>query len=172
MIQHKQLAMLAMYFVDQFIFYQINCLLIDIFDLKLSLANFDYRLRIPVPYSEYKGKRIQDKYDYLCLTLNALLRIALCSTRDALPGVVYDEAGQTYTSYRIQARKCSYSEQGIRSRVCNYTELSEARHNYTECPTPNIGTIRSLASYLLRLEQKQICMKKVVERIDIDDIGN
>ena len=60
----------------------------------------------------------------------------------------------------------------IRSRVCDYTELSEARHNYTECPTPNIGTIRSLASYLLRLEQKQICMKKVVERIDIDDIGN
>ena len=135
MIQHKQLAMLAMYFVDQFIFYQINCLLIDIFDLKLSLANFDYRLRIPVPYSEYKGKRIQDKYDYLCLTPNALLRIALCSTRDALPGVVYDEAGQTYTGYRIQARKCSYSEQGLQlyRAIRSETQLygvpnSEHRH--------------------------------------------
>ena len=75
----------------------INCLLIDIFYLKLSLANFDYRLRISMPYSEYKGKIIQDKYGYLCLTTKVLLRLAVCPARDALPGIVY-EAGYTYTS--------------------------------------------------------------------------
>ena len=59
---------------------------------------------------------------------------------------------------RIQARKCGYSEQGIRSKTCSYIELSEVRHRYPECPTPNIGTIRSLASYeiLLQLEHCQL----------------
>ena len=80
--------MLGKYFVDKFIFYQINCLLIDIFYLKLSYANFDCWLRISVPYSEYKGKRIQGKYGYLCLTPNAPLHIAGSSARDALRGMV------------------------------------------------------------------------------------
>ena len=53
-IQHRQLAMLAKYFFDQFISYQINCLLIQtIFYLKLPLFNFNYSLRIFVPYSKY-----------------------------------------------------------------------------------------------------------------------
>ena len=66
---------------------------------------------------------------------NALLRIAVCSA---------------------QARKCSYSEYGIRSRTCGYTELSEVlRPSYPECLTPNIGPIRKPALYkiLVRLEQ-------------------
>ena len=40
--------MLAKYFVDEFIFHQANCLLIDIFYLKLSLVNFGYWLNISV----------------------------------------------------------------------------------------------------------------------------
>ena len=79
--------------------------------------------------------RIQGKCEYPYLTLNALLRIAVFSVR---------------------ARKCGYSECGIRSRPCGYTELSEVRPSYSECPTPNIGTIRSPALYkmLLRLENR------------------
>ena len=33
--------------------------------------------------------RIQDKCGYLCLTLNALLRIAVCSARDAQNAVIW-----------------------------------------------------------------------------------
>ena len=102
-----QVVMLAKYFVDQFLFYQIIYLLIDIFYLKLSLVSFDYSLRISVPYSEcptpysyrdaplrrvsiheaehtYKGQRILGKCEYPCLTPNALLRIAVRSARDTL----------------------------------------------------------------------------------------
>ena len=79
--------------------------------------------------------RIQGKCDYPYLTLNALLRTAVFSVR---------------------ARKCGYSECGIRSRTSGYKELSEVRPSYSECPTPNIGTIRSPALYkmLLRLEHR------------------
>ena len=103
--------------------------------------------------------RIQGKFGYLCLTPNALLRIAVCSARDSLLGIVsIYEVGQIYAGQRSQARKCGYSEQGILGRTCGYTELSKVRHSYRECPTPNIGTIRNPASYkiLLRLE-KQGC---------------
>ena len=82
--------MLAKYCVDKFIFYQTNCLLIDIFYLKLSLVNFNY-----------------DSV-YSCLTPNALLHIAMCSARDALLEIVsIPEAGHTYKGWRIQG-KCSY----------------------------------------------------------------
>ena len=97
----------------------------------------------------------------LLTTPNALLRIAIavCSARDALLGIIsIYKAGHTYTGQRIQARKCSYSEQGIRSKTCSYIELSEVKHRYPKCTTPNIGTIRSLASYkiLLQLEHCQL----------------
>ena len=107
----------------------------------------------------YKGQRIQGKCSYPCYTPNALLRITVCSARYALLGIVsINVAGHIYTGQTIQAGKCSYSEQCIQSRTCRYTELSEVRHSYLECLTPNIGTIRSLASYkiLLRLEQTDV----------------
>ena len=46
----------------------------------------------------YKGKKNQGKCSYPCLTPNALLRIAVCSARDALLGIasIY-EGGHTYT---------------------------------------------------------------------------
>ena len=50
--------------------------------------------------------RIQGKRGYPCLTRNALLHMAVCS---------------------VYARKCGYSEYGIRSRTCGYAELSEVR---------------------------------------------
>ena len=41
--------------------------------------------------------RIQGKFGYLCLTPNALLRIAVCSARDSLLGIVsIYEVGQIY----------------------------------------------------------------------------
>ena len=92
--------------------------------------------------------RIQGKCGYLCLASSALLRIAVCSARHALLGIVsIYESRQIYAGQKIKARKCGYSEQGIWSRTCGYTELSEVRHSYPECPTPNIDTIRSPASY-------------------------
>ena len=125
------------------------------------------------------GSRIQSKCGYLCLAPNspvekillqleyiefkvnvvilALFGIAVCSAQDALPGIVsIYEAGQIYKGYRIQAGKCGYSEYSIWSRTCDHKELSAVRPSYSECPTPNIGTIRSPASYkiLLRLEQR------------------
>ena len=43
-------------------------------------------------------QRIQGKCGYLCLTPNALLRIAVCSAQDAPLGIVsIYEAGKTYT---------------------------------------------------------------------------
>ena len=99
--------------------------------------------------------RIQGKWGYPCLTLNVLLCIAVCSAQDALLGIV--SIYECPTPYSSMARKCGYSEHGIRSRTCGYTELSEEWPSYLECLTPNIGTIRSSASYkiLLRLEQSK-----------------
>ena len=54
-----------------FIFYQINCLLIDIFYLKLSLVKFDYWLRISVPYSE-------------CPTLHSSVFCTRCSSWNSI----------------------------------------------------------------------------------------
>ena len=46
----------------------------------------------------YKGKRIQGKCGYPCLTRYVLLRLAVCSVPDALLGIVsIYEAGYTYT---------------------------------------------------------------------------
>ena len=44
--------------------------------------------------------------------------------------------------------------QGIQGRTRSYTELSEVRPSYLERPTPNIGTIRSPASYKIILRLK------------------
>ena len=80
------------------------------------------QMQLSVPCSECFNRenlapfgvhRIQGQCGYLCLTPNALLRIAVSS---------------------VQARKCSYSEYDIRSRACGYTELSEVRPSYPECP--------------------------------------
>ena len=103
--------------------------------------------------------RSPGKCGYPCLTPTALLRIAVCSARDALLGKIsIYEAGKICVGQRIQARKYGYSEYGIRSRTCGYTELSEVRHIYSKCSTPNIGSIRSPASYkiFLRLEYWEI----------------
>ena len=55
-------------------------------------------------------------YIILLTTPNALLRIAICSARDAQLGIVsIYKAGHTYTGQRNQARKCGYLKQGIRS---------------------------------------------------------
>ena len=107
----------------------------------------------------YKGSTIQGKCGYPYLTPNTLLRIAACSARDTLNGIVsIYEAGHSYTGQRIQAWKCGYSEQGIRSRTCGYTELSEVRHRYLECPTPNVGTFGSLASYKILFQPLPITL--------------
>ena len=112
MIQHKQLAMLAMYFVDQFIFYQINCLLIDIFDLKLSLANFDYRLRIPVPYSEYKGREFKTN-TIIC----ALLRMPYSVQRYVLLEMPYLEQYMMKLGKLIRVIEFRLGNAVIRSRA-------------------------------------------------------
>ena len=84
-IWHKQLAILAKYCGEQFIFYQINCLLIDICYLKLSLVNFNYSI-------------------YPCLTPNALLRKAMCTAREALLGIVsIHELGKLIGSREFKA---------------------------------------------------------------------
>ena len=101
--------------------------------------------------------RIQGKCGYLCLTSNALLRIAGYSDQDALLGIVsIYECPTPYSSmFCSGCPKCGHSEYSIRSKTCGYTELSEVRPSYLECPTPDIGTVWSPASYkiLLRLEQ-------------------
>ena len=122
--------------------------------------------------------RFQGKCGYLCLTSNALLRIAVYSDQDALLGIVsIHECPTPYSSmFCSGCRKCGYSENGIRTRTCGYTELSQVTPNYPECPTPNIGTIRSLDSYkiLLRLEQREIrsCRKvgKGASKIRVGDV--
>ena len=46
-------------------------------------------------------QRIQGKCGYLCLTPNALLRIAVCSAQDVPLGIVsIYESGKTYTGQR------------------------------------------------------------------------
>ena len=101
--------------------------------------------------------RIQGKCGYLCLTPNALVCIAVCS-QDALLGIVsIYECPTPYSSmFCSGCPKYGYSEYGIWSRTCGYTELSEVRPSYPECPTPDIGTIGSPALYktLLRLEHQ------------------
>ena len=80
--------------------------------------------------------RIQYRCGYPCLTLNALLCIAVCSARDALLGIVsVDEAGQAYMGQRIQEMRLfgvGHSQQDLRL----YRAIrSEAQL----CPTPNIS---------------------------------
>ena len=112
--------------------------------------------------------RIQGKCGYPCLTPNGLLCIAVYSDQDALLGIVsIYECPTPYSSmFCSGCPKCGYSEYGIRSRTCGYTE----------CPTPNIATIRSLASYkiLLQLEQREIrsCRKvrKGASKIRVGDV--
>ena len=68
---------------------------------------------------------------------NILFFIAVCSARNTLLGTVsLYEAGHTYT-YGVEN---SGSEMwGIRISTYSYTtELSEVRHSYPECATPNI----------------------------------
>ena len=71
--------------------------------------------------------RIQDKCGYLCLTLNALLRIAVCSAQDALFGIVsiYKCPAPYSSMFCSGCPKCSYLEYSIQSRTCGCAELSE-----------------------------------------------
>ena len=112
---------------------------------------------LSVPYSECPSRenlapvgvhRIQGKCGYSCLTPNALLRIAVYSSQDALLGIVsIYECPTPYSSmFCSGCPKCSYSEHGIRRKTCGYKELSEVRPSYPDFPTPDISTIRSLAS--------------------------
>ena len=75
----------------------------------------------------------------------------VCSAEDALLGIVsIYQAGQIYMGQRIKARKCGYSEQGIRGRTYSYTGLSKVRA-YLECPTLNIDTIQNPTLYEILL---------------------
>ena len=96
--------------------------------------------------------KIQSKCGYPCLNPNVLLPVAVCSAQDALVGIV--SIYEFPTPYSSMARKCVYSEYFIQSRTYGYTELSEVRSSYPECPISNIGTIQIPASYknLIRLE--------------------
>ena len=100
--------------------------------------------------------RIQDKCGYLCLTLNALLRIAVCSAQDALFGIVsiYKCPAPYSSMFCSGCPKCSYLEYSIQSRTCGCAELSEVSLVIQSAPL-NIGIIWSPASYkiLLWLEQ-------------------
>ena len=108
---------------------------------------------------------IQDKCDYLCLVPNVLVEKILLQLEyiNFKANVVI--RALLWTSLlrmavcSVQARKCGYSECGIWSRTCGYMELSEVRPSYPECPTPNIGTIWSLASYKILLQLEHLVVE-------------
>ena len=80
------------------------------------------------------------KCGYPCLTPNALLRIAVCSARDALLGKIsIYEAGKICAGQRIQARKYGYSEQDMRlyRAIRSEAQLFEVLYaEYRQYPEP------------------------------------
>ena len=80
-----------------------------------------------------------------CLTTNVLVRMAVCSARDALLGIVsIHEAGQIYVGQRIQAKKmrlfgAGHSEQDMQlyGAIRSEAQLSGVPHSeYRHYPEP------------------------------------
>ena len=100
----------------------------------------------------YRAEKILLQLEYIEVQANvvirALLRMPYSVQQYVLLGMHYLEK-YLYTKLGRSAlgREFRLGNTVIRSRTCGYTELSEVRHSYSKCSTPNIGSIRSPASY-------------------------
>ena len=96
------------------------------------------KISLQLEYIEFKAN----------VVIRALLRMPYSVQQYVLLRMLYLEQ-YLYTKLGTSTRGRDFrlGNSAIRSRTCGYTELSEVRHSYPECPTTNIGTIRTTAFY-------------------------